>query len=217
MASDLLLMSMPTNFLFIIDILGTFSFAVSGAFLAMQKKLDPFGVLVLSFVTAIGGGTLRDIMIGNLPVSWLRNETAVLVIFCSAIAAMFFSRFLKQFTITLFLFDALGLGLFTIIGIELAIDKHFTIGICIALGTITACFGGVIRDVLFNDVPLLFCKEIYAMACIAGGLIYFLLKKVNLDEDISKIVCILIIVGIRILAVRFKLSLPLFYERKKKT
>jgi uncharacterized membrane protein YeiH len=206
---------MPTNFLFIIDILGTFSFAVSGAFLAMQKKLDPFGVLVLAFATAIGGGTLRDIMIGNLPVSWLRNETAAIVIFSSAIATMFFGRFLKQFTTTLFLFDALGLGLFTIIGIELGIEKDFSVGVCIALGTITACFGGVIRDVLLNDVPLLFRKEIYAMACIIGGCIYFLLKKINLDEDISKILCIAIIFAIRVLAVRYKLSLPQFYSEKR--
>ena len=208
---------MPTNFLFIIDILGTFSFAVSGAFLAMQKKLDPFGVLVLSFVTAIGGGTLRDVMIGNLPVSWLRNETATVVIFFSAIATMFFGRFLKQFTTTLFLFDALGLGLFTIIGIELGIEKHFNTGVSIALGTITACFGGVIRDVLLNDVPLLFRKEIYAMACIAGGLIYFLFKEINMDPSLSKILCILIIFTIRVLAVRYKISLPQFYTKKKKT
>jgi len=205
---------MPTNFLFIIDVLGTFSFAVSGAFLAMQKKLDPFGVLVLSFVTAIGGGTLRDILIGNLPVGWLRNETATIVIFSSAIATMIFGRFLKQFTTTLFLFDALGLGLFTIIGIELGIEKNFSTGICIALGTITACFGGVIRDVLLNDVPLLFRKEIYAMACIAGGLIYFLLSKINLDENISKTICILLIFAIRVIAVRYKISLPQFYTHK---
>lgn len=202
---------MPTDFLFIIDILGLFSFAVSGAFLAMQKKLDPFGVLVLSFVTAIGGGTLRDMMIGNLPVGWLRNETAALVIFFSAIATIFFRRYLKQFTTTLFIFDALGLGLFTIIGIELAIAKEFSVGVCIALGTITACFGGVIRDVLLNDVPLLFRKEIYALAAIAGGLIYFALKRIDLDEDISKIICILIIFAIRVIAVRFKLSLPQFW------
>jgi uncharacterized membrane protein YeiH len=207
---------MPTNFLFIIDILGTFSFAVSGAFLAMQKKLDPFGVLVLAFVTAIGGGTLRDIMIGNLPVGWLRNETATLVIFFSAIATMFFGRYLKQFTTTLFLFDALGLGLFTIIGIELAIAKEFSVGVCIALGTITACFGGVIRDVLLNDVPLLFRKEIYAMAAIAGGLIYFGLKKIDLHENISKIICILLIFTIRVIAVKYKLSLPQFYNENKK-
>lgn len=207
---------MPTNFLSIIDILGTFAFAVSGAFLAMQKKLDPFGVLVLSFVTAIGGGTLRDIMIGNLPVSWLRNETGALVIFCSAIATMAFDGVLRKFPVTLFLFDALGLGLFTVIGIELAIGKHFNTGVCIALGTITACFGGVIRDVLLNDVPLLFRKEIYAMACIAGGLFYFLLKRTVIDDDLLKIICVLIIFAIRVVAVRFKISLPLFYERKKK-
>jgi uncharacterized membrane protein YeiH len=206
---------MPTQFLQGIDVLGTISFAVSGAFLAMQKKLDPFGVLVLSFVTAIGGGTLRDILIGNLPVGWLRNETATVVIFCSAIATMFFSRVLKQFTTTLFLFDALGLGLFTIIGIELAIEKDFSAGVCIALGTVTACFGGVIRDVLLNDVPLLFRKEIYALACISGGLLYFLLRKINMDTNVSKIVCILFIFVIRIIAVRYKLSLPQFYQEKK--
>ncbi len=207
---------MPTDLLLIIDILGTFSFAVSGAFLAMQKKLDPFGVLVLSFVTAIGGGTLRDMMIGNLPVGWLRNETATIVIFSAAIATMFFSRFLKQFTTTLFLFDALGLGLFTLIGIKMGIEKQFSVGVCVALGTITACFGGVIRDVLLNDVPLLFRKEIYAMACIAGGFIYFLLKELNMDDDIATIFCILIIFAIRVIAVRYKLSLPVFYSEKNK-
>lgn len=204
---------MPTHFLFIIDILGTLAFAVSGAFLAMQKKLDPFGVLVLSFVTAIGGGTLRDILIGNLPVSWLRNETATVIIFAAAVATMLFGRYLKQFTTTLFLFDALGLGLFTIIGIELAIEKNFSMGVCIALGTITACFGGVLRDVLLNDVPLLFRREIYAMACIAGGLLYFLLKRIDLDENISKAICIVVIVAIRVYAVRFKISLPQFYNK----
>jgi uncharacterized membrane protein YeiH len=206
---------MKTDFLLLIDILGTFSFAVSGAFLAMQKRLDPFGVLVLSFVTAIGGGTLRDIMIGNLPVGWLRNETATLVIFSAAVATMFFGRFLKQFTTTLFLFDALGLGLFTIVGIELGIEKEFSAGVCIALGTITACFGGVIRDVLLNDVPLLFRKEIYALACIAGGIIYFGLKKINLDGDVAKTIGIVVIFAIRVIAVRYKLSLPHFYSHKK--
>ena len=205
---------MPTNFLIVIDLLGTFSFAVSGAFLAMQKKLDPFGVLVLSFVTAIGGGTLRDIMIGNLPVGWLKNDTTTIVIFSAAILTMLFGRFLKHLNTTLFLFDALGLGLFTIVGIELAIEKEFSIGVCIALGTITACFGGVIRDVLLNDVPLLFRKEIYALACITGGLSYFVLRRINLDEDVSKTIGILIIFLIRIIAVRYKLSLPQFYAFK---
>jgi uncharacterized membrane protein YeiH len=205
---------MPTHFLYIIDILGTLSFAVSGAFLAMEKKLDPFGVLVLSFVTAIGGGTLRDMLIDNLPVSWLTNSTATIVIFSSAVVTMFFGRYLKQFTTTLFLFDALGLGLYTVVGIKLGIEKDFSPGVCIALGTITACFGGVVRDVLLNTIPLLFRKEIYAMACIIGGLIYFLLRKMNLDADLSTIVCILVIFSIRVLAVHYKLSLPYFYSKQ---
>ncbi len=202
------------GFLHIIDIFGTFSFAVSGAFFAMEKKLDPFGVIILSFVTAIGGGTLRDVMIGNLPVGWLRNETATITILIAAIASMFFEARLRKFTTTLFLFDALGLGLFTIVGIEKAIELHFSIGVCIALGTITASFGGVIRDVLLNNVPLVFRKEIYAMASIIGGLIYFAMKKINIDEHISKIVCILLIFAIRLVAVKYKLGLPAFYIKK---
>ena len=184
---------MPTHFLYIIDILGTISFAVSGAFLAMEKKLDPFGVLVISFVTAIGGGTLRDILIGNLPVSWLQNETATVVIFCSAVVTMFFGKHLKHLSTTLFLFDALGLGLFTIVGIKLGIAQNFSIGVCITLGTITACFGGVVRDVLLNNIPLL-----------------------KLDADVITILCILIIFAIRILAVRYKISLPQLYNKAEK-
>ena len=203
---------MPTHFLYIIDILGTVSFAVSGAFLAMEKKLDPFGVLVLAFVTALGGGTLRDIMIGNLPVSWLSNSSATIVIFSSAIVTMFFGRYLKHLTTALFLFDALGLGLFTVVGIKLGLEKHFSIGVCITLGTITACFGGVVRDVLLNHIPLLFRKEIYALACIAGGLVYFLFRELNIDADLVTVLCILIIFTIRIIAVRYKISLPQFYN-----
>jgi uncharacterized membrane protein YeiH len=204
------------GFLHVIDILGTFSFAVSGAFFAMEKKLDPFGVLILSFVTAIGGGTLRDMMIGDLPVGWLRDETATLVIFIGAIGSMFFSQWLKKINATLFLFDALGLGLFTIIGIEKGMSLNFSIGVCLALGTITASFGGVIRDVLLNNVPLVFRKEIYALASVAGGLIYYLLKHSSLNNDAAKIICILLILFIRLMAVRYKLTLPLIYSKKEK-
>jgi uncharacterized membrane protein YeiH len=204
------------GFLQLIDILGTFSFAVSGAFFAMEKKLDPFGVLILSFVTAIGGGTLRDIMIGNLPVGWLQDGTATVVIFCAAIGTMFFGQWLKKINATLFLFDALGLGLFTIIGIEKGLDLNLSIGVCIALGTITASFGGVIRDVLLNNVPLVFHKEIYALASIIGGLFYIMLKSSDLNNDAAKIICILLILAIRLLAVKYKLSLPAFYAKKEK-
>ena len=206
-------LEMDLGFLQVIEILGTFSFAVSGASFAMEKKLDPFGVLILSFVTAIGGGTLRDLMIGDLPVGWLRDVSAINVIVIAAVGTMLFDKYLKKLTTTLFLFDALGLGLFTLVGIEKGIQLHFSIGISIALGTITASFGGVIRDVLLNNVPLIFQREIYALASIIGGVVYFGLKKMNMNPDIATVICIMLIFSIRIVAVRFKISLPAFYTK----
>ena len=181
----------------------------------MEKKLDPFGVLIVAYITAIGGGTLRDIMIGDLPVGWLRNSIITLVIFIAAIMSMVWSSLLKKFNTGLFAFDALGLGLFTLIGIEKGVQLNYSLGVCIALGTITACFGGVIRDVILNQVPLVFRREIYAMASIAGGLLYFGLITLNLEKDLAKVICILLIFVVRILAVRNKWSLPAFYSKDK--
>ena len=199
---------MFSNFLNAIDILGTFAFAVSGAFSAMERKLDPFGTLIISFVTAIGGGTIRDLLVGNLPVNWLNNEITILIIFVSAVLTMLFGSYLKQLNMALFIFDALGLGLFTIIGLEIGIRHGFGGTVCIALGTISACFGGVLRDVLLNKVPLIFQKEIYALACIIGGTLYYILYHTDIDNNISGVGCILTIFFIRLIAVRFKLSLP---------
>ena len=174
----------------------------------MERKLDPFGILIISFATAIGGGTIRDILVGNFPVNWLQNGNTVAVIFVSAIVTMVLGRYLRKLNPALFLFDALGLGLFTIIGLEIGLNRGFSAGICVALGTISACFGGVLRDVLLNKVPIIFQKEIYALACIAGGAVYYFLYQWQLSTDLAKIICILIIFVIRIVAVRFKLSLP---------
>jgi len=166
---------MELNFINIIDILGTFSFAVAGGFAAMDKKLDPFGVLIIAFATAIGGGTIRDLLLGRLPVAWLTNSVAIWAIIIGAISTLFFSTSLKKFDKLLFYFDAMGLGLFTMIGIQTALEEKLSIGICIMIGTVTGCFGGVLRDVLLNNVPLIFQKEIYALASIMGGLAFFLL------------------------------------------
>ena len=205
---------MTFNLITAIDILGTFSFAVSGAFAAMEKKLDPLGVLVISFVTAIGGGTIRDTLLGDFPVAWLTNNTIAWVIATSIITAIFFGSTLKKFDRLLFLFDAAGLGLFTMIGVQKGIQHGLSTGICITLGTITACFGGVLRDVLLNRVPLIFQKEIYALACIAGGILFFAMHKLLLPENVSYIAGIITVFITRLLAVRFNWSLPLFYVKK---
>ena len=193
-----------------IEILGTISFAISGSFAAMQRRLDPFGVLIIAFVTSIGGGTVRDLLLGDTPVAWMRDVNYCLLILLSAIATIFFKTHIKKFKVTLFLFDSMGLGLFTILGVQKGISFGLSPGICIALGTITGCFGGIIRDTLLNTIPLIFRKEVYATACILGGLLYFLLLYFNLKEDIAKVVVIAVIFAFRIVVVRYKLTLPKF-------
>lgn len=201
------------NFIQLIDILGTFSFAAAGAFAAMEKKLDLFGILIIAFVTAIGGGTIRDVLIGELPVAWLSNATAIWVIVTGAATAVFFGGYLKKLDKMLFLFDAMGLGLFTTIGIQKGMAHGFSAGICVMLGTITGCFGGVIRDVLLNNVPLVFQKEIYASACIAGGILFFLMLRGGFADNLAYILSILIVFAVRVMAVLFNWSLPAIYSR----
>jgi uncharacterized membrane protein YeiH len=205
---------MHFSFISIIEILGTFSFAVAGAFAAMDKKLDPFGVLIISFATAIGGGTIRDLLLGRLPVAWLTNATAICVILAGALSALFFSGLLKKFERMLFYFDAMGLGLFTMVGIQTGIEQQLGPGICVMLGTVTGCFGGVLRDVLLNNVPLIFQKEIYASASILGGIVFFLLVNFQVLSSYASLVGILVVFLVRVLAVRFSWYLPKFYEKK---
>ena len=194
----------------VIEVLGTIAFAISGTFTAMQRKLDPFGVLIIAFVTAIGGGTVRDLLIGDTPVAWMRDMQTCLIILFTAVATMFFKTHVQKMKITLFLFDSLGLGLFTMVGILKGIAFGLNPGICIALGTITGCFGGIIRDTLLNTIPLVFRREIYATACIAGGLLYFLLIYINVESVVAKLSVVAFIFMLRIIAVKFKLSLPKF-------
>ena len=202
---------MLPDFTFLIEVLGTISFAMSGSFAAMQKRFDPFGVLIIAFVTSVGGGTVRDLLL-DVPVFWMHDLLAVSLIFFTAIFTMIFKLIEKKFQVTLFIFDSLGLGLFTIIGVQkgLNADLHPVIGV--VLGTITGCFGGIIRDILLNRIPLIFRKEIYATAAIVGGIVYILLKNFSgLSEEINQILTILLIVSIRTLAVKYHWQMPKFY------
>lgn len=203
---------MDFNFLMVIELLGTFAFAVSGAFAAMEKKLDAFGVIILAFIPAIGGGSIRDIMIGDLPVPWLRNSLIIGVVLFAAVCSMLFAANLKKMEPLLNAFDALGLGLFTLAGIDKGLSAGYSPGICITLGVITGCFGGVIRDVVLNNVPYLFRKEIYASAAIIGGISFFLLRKIDIASEFVNSVCILLIFAVRMLAVRYHWQLPGIYR-----
>ncbi|MBD0778949.1 trimeric intracellular cation channel family protein [Maribacter sp. ANRC-HE7] len=199
----------------IIDILGAAAFAISGVLVAMEKKLDLFGVLIIAFVTATGGGTLRDVLIGNKPVFWMLNPIYLFTILGAVILAILFVNQLKFLRKTLFLFDTIGIGLFTMVGIEKGLEAELAPPICIILGTITASFGGVIRDILCNEIPVIFQKEIYATACILGGVSYFLLAMTPIDSAYSYIVAIMIVIVFRLLAVKFHIALPNIYKVKK--
>lgn len=199
------------NLNLVIEILGTISFAMSGSFAAMQKRLDPFGVLIIAFVTSVGGGTVRDILL-DVPVFWMHNMLMCSLIFITCILSMIFKSIEKKFRVTLFLFDSFGLGLFTIVGIQKGLSADLHPLICLTLGTITGCFGGIIRDILLNRIPLIFRKEIYATACLLGGSVFLMLIKYsNFTYTFVQISTILLIVLIRTLAVKYQWQIPKFY------
>jgi uncharacterized membrane protein YeiH len=191
-----------------INIGGTIAFAASGTLAGIRKKLDVFGLAVMAFVTSVGGGTIRDILIGHLPVRWILDSSIVLLIIGVTGITIIFKNKIEGFDKTLTFFDSLGLGFFTLRGIQEGIAIQLDIPSCLILGTITACFGGVIRDILLNEIPMLFRKEIYATACILGGIVFFVLQKFNFSPQIIEIITILTIFGIRIIAVKMNISLP---------
>ncbi|MFD2542066.1 trimeric intracellular cation channel family protein [Lacinutrix gracilariae] len=197
---------------YIIDILGTIAFAISGVLIAMNKRMDAFGVLIIAFVTAVGGGTLRDILIGQTPVSWMTNMTFTYVILITTLLTILFRSKINYLRTSLFLFDTIGIGLYTVVGIEKGLLAGLDPIICIALGTISACFGGVIRDILCNEIPVIFRKEIYATACILGGLTYFLVRKLPIDSNFVFIIAGVVVILTRLIAVKFKISLPGLYK-----
>ncbi|GGZ83343.1 trimeric intracellular cation channel family protein [Algibacter mikhailovii] len=196
-----------------LDILGTIAFAISGVLVAFNKRMDLFGVLIIAFVTAVGGGTLRDLLIGETPVSWMKDMTYTYVVLGAAFFAIVFRRKINYLRTSLFLFDTIGIGLYTVVGIEKGIIAGLHPVICIALGTITATFGGVIRDILCNEIPVIFRKEIYATACILGGITYFLLSNFPIQNDIVFIIAGIVVIVVRLLAVKFKIALPNIYSR----
>lgn len=195
----------------IIEILGTLAFAISGIRHAAAKHFDWFGGFVCGFAVAIGGGTLRDVMLG-LPPFWM---TSPLYIVCTIVAQIFvisFSRMLKRLDNAWFFFDTLGLASFTITGIQKTIECGYPFWVAIIMGCITGAAGGVIRDVLLNKTPVVLRKEIYAMASIVGGLLYWVLTDMNVNMAITGVATFVFIVTIRILAVKYHISLPLLKD-----
>lgn len=199
------------SFTLLLDLLGTFAFAISGIRLASKKQIDWFGAYVVGLVTAIGGGTTRDLLLNQTPF-WITDETYFLMTGVALLAAVLFKEKLFRWGSALFLFDALGLGLFTVVGISKSLDAGMAPWVCIVMGAITGSVGGVIRDVLLNEVPLLFRKDIYALTCISGGLVYFGGQYVGLATNSVAFLAAVTIVVLRLLAVKYAIHLPVLRD-----
>lgn len=196
---------------FVIEFLGTFAFAISGIRSASSKNFDWFGGYVVGLATAIGGGTIRDVMLGQVPF-WMTNS---IYLICTGAALFTFILLKKLFTRlskTWFLFDTLGLALFTVAGIQKTLIAGFPYWVAIIMGSITGAAGGVLRDVFVNEVPLVFRKEIYAIACIIGGIAYHLCENAGIGLELTVAVSFLTVVAVRMLAVKYKISLPVLKD-----
>ena len=191
----------------IIEVLGTFTFVVSGIRQASAKHFDWFGGFVCGIAVAIGGGTIRDVMLGVTPF-WM---TSSLYMSCAVLALLFtvvFSRSLKKLDNAWFVFDTLGLGLFTVAGIQKTLECGHPFWVAIIMGCITGSAGGVMRDVFLNNIPVIFQKEIYATACVAGGFIYWGLALLNLSVTGRPAITFVVVCSIRFLAVKYHITFP---------
>ena len=200
---------MDATFLLIIEIIGTVAFAVSGIRLAAAKSFDWFGAFIVGLVTAIGGGTMRDLLLGA-PVFWMHSFWYFGVTALSMFAVILLKKYLVKLNHTIFIFDTIGLALFVVLGVQKSLAYGYPMWVAIMMGTMTGAFGGVIRDILINEEPLIFRKDIYATACIAGGLIYWLIMELGGDDILQQSVCGLSVIVIRLLAIKYNWTLPTF-------
>lgn len=198
---------MPT-FVQILDFVGTFAFAISGIRLASAKRFDWFGAYVVGLATAIGGGTIRDVLLDVTP-AWMTDP---IYLICTALALLwviFFGKFLIHLNNTFFIFDSIGLALFTVVGVGKSIALGYPFWVAIVMGSVTGAAGGVIRDVFINEIPLIFRKEIYAVACVIGGIAYWLCNILGMEAFACQIVAGMIVFLTRILAVKYHICLPI--------
>ena len=199
----------------IIEILGTLAFAISGIRLASAKRFDWFGAYVVGFTTAIGGGTLRDVMLSMTPF-WMLDSVYLVVTAVALGIVIVLGRYLIRLNNTFFIFDAIGLGLFTVVGIEKTLAAGFPLWVAIIMGTLTGAAGGVLRDILINEEPLIFRKEIYALACVFGGVVFWACEQVGISGAVLQITTAAAVIALRIVAVHYGLKLPTLKGEEKR-
>jgi len=198
------------DIIYFFELLGTFVFAMSGLATAAEKKFDIFGGAIIGWATAVGGGTIRDVLIGRFPVGWMRDPWFLYAILAAIPVVYFFRKSILRFPRTFLLFDALGLGLYMVLGLERTLALGLHPALAIVMGAVSATFGGVLRDLLCNEVPLVFQpkEQLYATVCLLGGLLYVFLGLFGMDYRWKMIITIIVVFSIRMLAVRYNWKLP---------
>lgn len=200
---------------YILEIIGTGFFSISGALAATDKsKPDWFGVTFIGFITSIGGGSVRDILLGSFPLGWVKDVNFIYSIIAGIVIASLFFSVLIKLRRTFFLFDTLGIAMFTILGTEKALAHDIHPVVAAIMGMFSAVMGGVLRDVLTNEIPVIFKKEIYATACLSGALCFIALNSFCDSRNFNIISSMLLIFVIRIVAIKFNLSLPKFRDEQ---
>ncbi len=196
------------NLPFILEAIGTVAAAISGIRLAATKRFDWFGAYTIGLVTAIGGGTLRDLLL-DIPVFWMQTWWYLAATALSLVTVIIFRKLLVSQDKILFIFDSIGLALFCDIGIHKTLAIDYPMWVATVMGIITGAFGGVIRDILINEEPLVFRKDIYATACLAGALVYWILLETGFSDLTQQLACAATIIVLRVLALKYNLSLPI--------
>lgn len=192
------------DWIFILNLAGVYVFAISGTLTAIYNKFDVVGAIIIGFITALGGGTLRDVLIGETPVGWMQDTVSLWVIVAAVVTSYVFRQSIQKFRKSMFIFDTIGIGLFTILGLQKTLELGLSPVIAVLMGVVSAVFGGVIRDVLSNVVPLIFRSEIYASACVAGALVFLILGSFSVPLEASMISSMLVVFLIRYFAVKRK-------------
>ncbi|MCK5308763.1 MAG: trimeric intracellular cation channel family protein [Zetaproteobacteria bacterium] len=195
--------------LYFLDLLGTAAFAASGALAGVQRRMDLLGVVVLGLVTAVGGGTIRDVLLGAVPPFCFNDENYLYLSIVVALLVFYYHHSLDFLHRPLLYFDALGLGTFLVIGTGKALAYNHGFLVAVMMGVMTATAGGVVRDVLSDQVPFILQKEIYATACIFGGILYYILYRLGMNESLIAVIAALVVVIIRVVAIHRHWSLPI--------